>query len=162
MMKNLLNTTLSFISCTKSMITWFHSAHHVTKGSSFSGDHVNLFGEIYNEIIDDFDALVEKAIVLCDSEEVACPITQTQISSNILKSVSSPVGLHEDQIAMIALDMIRMHLKNLNSYYDYLDSENSLSLGMDDHLAASANTYEKFEYLLGQRVKKGNNNLWTR
>lgn len=160
MMKNLLNTTLSIISCTKSMITWFHSAHHVTKGSSFSGDHVNLFGEIYNEIIGDFDALVEKAIVLCDSEEVACPIEQTRISSNILKSVSSPVGLHEDQIAMIALDMIRMHLKNLNSYYDYLESENALSLGMDDHLAAAANTYEKFEYLLGQRVKRGT--LWTK
>ena len=157
---DILDMTLSFVSCTKSMITWFHSAHHVTKGSSFSGDHVNLFGEIYNEIIEDFDALVEKAIVLCDSEEVACPIMQTQLSAKLLSELETPVGLHEDQIAMVALDMIRMHLNNLNGYYDFLSSVNALSLGMDDHLASAANTYEKFEYLLGQRVKRGT--LWTK
>ena len=55
----MVDALLSYIGCTKGLHTWFHAAHQVTKGVGFAGDHVNLYGEIYNGISEDFDKLVE-------------------------------------------------------------------------------------------------------
>ena len=60
---------ISYIGFTKSVLTWFHAAHHVTKGTGFAGDHVSLYGEIYQEIIDLFDELVEKSNVETDERK---------------------------------------------------------------------------------------------
>src|SRR6056300_105429 len=108
---------MSLIGSTKSVLTWIHAAHHVTKGSGFSGDHVNLFGEIYQEIIEIFDELVEKSIVLCDTENVACPLTITELSLVILKEYESPVNLDGDQIAVIALNIVRDFSLTLTQVY---------------------------------------------
>ena len=93
---------MSLIGSTKTVMTWMHAAHHVTKGPGFGSDHVNIFGEIYEEIIEIFDELVEKSIVLCDDEKIACPIMITKLSSSILEKYESPVNLHSDQIAYLA------------------------------------------------------------
>ena len=58
------NEVAKYIGCTKALLTWFHAAHHVTKGTGFAGDHVSLYGEIYNGINEDLDALIEKFIVV--------------------------------------------------------------------------------------------------
>lgn len=151
----MVNELMQYIGCTKALMTWFHAAHHVSKGSSFAGDHVNLYGEIYEEINDDFDTLIEKSIVLADTEIVACPIRITDISLNFLKKFNSPAELNSDQIAVCGLDFVRHHIDHLTSVYHILDRHGSLTLGMDDYLAAAANQYEKYVYLLGQRVKRG-------
>jgi hypothetical protein len=39
--------------------------------------------------------------------------------------------------------------------YMGLESNRLLTLGADDYLAAAANQYEEYIYLLGQRVKRG-------
>lgn len=146
---------MSLIGSTKSVLTWMHAAHHVTKGTSFSGDHVNLFGEIYQEMIEIFDELVEKSIVLCDTENVACPLSITEISLVILKEYESPTNLNGDQIAVIALNMVRDFSLTLTQVYHALQEQRQLSLGMDDFLASTAGKFDKFEYLLSQRIKKG-------
>ncbi len=87
----MVDALLSYIGCTKGLHTWFHAAHHVTKGASFAGDHVNLYGEIYNGISEDFDKLVEKSIMVADTEEVACPIMITEVSAKVLSKYESPV-----------------------------------------------------------------------
>ena len=66
----MLDALLSYIGCTKALQSWFHSAHQVTKGVGFAGDHVNLYGEIYNGIIEDFDKLVEKSIIIAYRESL--------------------------------------------------------------------------------------------
>ena len=38
---------------------WFHSAHHVTKGKGFAGDHELLYGKIYQTLTEDIDALLD-------------------------------------------------------------------------------------------------------
>ena len=146
---------MSLIGSTKSIFTWMHAAHHVTKGTSFSGAHVNLFGEIYQEMIEIFDELVEKSIVLCDTENVACPLTISEISLVVLKQYESPVNLNSDQISIIALDMVRDYSLTLTQVYYALQEQRQLSLGMDDFLASAAGKFDKFEYLLSQRIKKG-------
>ena len=51
--------------CTvKAIELWFHSAHHLTKGAGFSGDHVNLYGKIYLELQEEFDAVAERVLGL--------------------------------------------------------------------------------------------------
>lgn len=146
---------LSYIGCTKGLHSWFQAAHHVTKGVSFAGDHVNLYGEIYNGISEDFDKLVEKSIMVADTEDVACPMMITEIASRVLSQYESPSGRGADAIAAIGLEYIRNHIANLTELYKILDSCGSLSLGMDDYLASAANQYEGYYYLLTQRVKKG-------
>ena len=146
---------MSLIGSTKSVLTWIHAAHHVTKGTGFSGDHVNLFGEIYQEMLEVFDELVEKSIVLCDTEEVACPLTITELSLVVLKEYESPVNLDGDQIAVIALNIVRDFSLALTQVYYALQEQRQLSLGMDDFLSSTAGKFDKFEYLLSQRIKKG-------
>ena len=99
--------------------------------------------------------MVEKSIACCDDETIACPIVLSQLSANIISSFDSPANLHADQIAVIALDLVRDYLNIVTQVYRELDSKNQLSLGMDDFLASTAGKYEKFEYLLGKKDKKG-------
>ena len=146
---------LSYIGCTKGLHTWFHSAHHVTKGVGFAGDHVNLYGEIYAGISEDFDKLVEKSIMVADSEDVACPMMITEISAKVLSQYETPAGRGADAIAGIGLEYMRNHIANLTQLHDILKSCGALSLGMEDYLASAANQYEGYLYLLSQRVKKG-------
>jgi|TARA_R100000030_G_scaffold75767_1_gene58864 hypothetical protein len=146
---------VKYIGCTKALLSWFHAAHHVTKGSGFAGDHVNLYGEIYNGINEDFDALVEKFIVVCDTEKVACPLNATLESVPFLMQFTSPVDLNPDAIAAVGLQFMRHHVDHLTKLYHQLESKRLLTLGADDYLAAAANQYEKYVYLLGQRVKSG-------
>ena len=115
---------IKYIGCTKALLTWFHAAHHVTKGPGFAGDHVNLYGEIYNNIVEDFDALVEKIIVVC-------------------------------AIAAVGFQFMRHHVDHLTKLHQHLESKRLLTLGTGDYLAAAANQYETYIYLLGQRVKRG-------
>jgi len=151
----MLDALLSYIGCTKGLHTWFHAAHHVTKGVGFAGDHVNLYGEIYNGISEDFDKLVEKSIMAADSEDVACPIMITKIATKVLSQYETPAGRGGDAISAIGLEYMRNHVNNLTELYKILDSYGALTLGMDDYLASAANQYEGYIYLLTQRVKRG-------
>tara|TARA_R110000803_G_scaffold82370_4_gene148523 strand:+ start:2484 stop:2942 length:459 start_codon:yes stop_codon:yes gene_type:complete len=151
----MLDALISYIGCTKALQAWFHSAHQVTKGAGFAGDHVNLYGEIYNGIIEDFDKLVEKSIIIADTEEVACPIVLTKVSARVLDRYKSPAQQGGDVIAALGLDFMRDHIANLTELYKILESCGALTLGMDDYLAAAANQYEGYVYLLTQRVKRG-------
>jgi len=145
-----------YIGCTKALLSWFHAAHHVTKGAGFAGDHVNLYGEIYNGINEDFDALIEKFIVICDSERIACPLEATLESVPFLMQFESPVNMPADAIAAEALNFMKHHIQHLTRLYGVLERNRALTLGTDDYLAAAANQYEEYLYLLGQRVKRGN------
>ena len=121
----------------------------------FAGDHVNLYGEIYNGISEDFDKLVEKSIMAADSEDVACPIMITKIATKVLSQYETPAGRGGDAISAIGLEYMRNHVNNLTELYRILDSCGALTLGMDDYLASAANQYEGYIYLLTQRVKRG-------
>lgn len=154
------NSMIAYLGSIKALIAWFHAAHHVTKGSSFAGDHVNLYGEIYQKIIEDFDAVAEKAIVAFDSESVACPIALTNLSHKVLLGHESPCNMSADQIAAFGLEVVRAHLQRLEELYRMMHGTDVLSLGMEDLIASSANMYESFIYLLTQRVKRGNSFQW--
>lgn len=143
-----------YLGCLRSLGLWFHGAHQLAKGTGFAGDHVHLYGDIYNELVDDYDAAAEKALGLTGDEGVACPHKILEIAAEKMAPFKSPSGSSADEIATTALKMVRHHLVMVEGLFNALDHHGLLTLGMDDFLAASANRYESWVYLLGQRVKK--------
>lgn len=144
---------LTYIACTKATEMWFHAAHHVTKGKGFAGDHNILYSKIYELLGEDLDSLVEKGIGLYDEEQLACPIIISKLASKMVCNFNSPVNRDDDDIANIALHVLGFHLKHLERFYHSIQHSHSFSIGFDDLLASMANQYERYIYMLKQRLK---------
>ena len=93
--------------------------------------------------------------MVADTEDVACPMMITEISTKVLSRYETPSGRGADAISAIGLEYMRNHVANLTELHRILDNCGALSLGMDDYLASAANQYEGYIYLLTQRVKRG-------
>ena len=145
---------LTYIACTKATEMWFHAAHHVTKGKGFAGDHNILYSKIYQTLGEDLDSLIERGIGLFDNEELACPIIISHLASKIMCKFESPSSKSDHEIACIGLFVLDHHLKGLEHLYYTLEDSRDFTIGFDDLLAASANKYEKYIYMLRQRNKR--------
>lgn len=130
---------------------WFHAAHHVTRGPNFAGDHVELYGKIYEEVQEEIDGMIEKAVSVTGDQDMACPKCMTRHAMKIMDRYHSPIELKPSDIAKEGLRMINDYLSYVNRAFKTLDSKDMLSLGMNDQWAASANTHETYAYLLSQR-----------
>ena len=137
----------------RAMTLWFHGAHVLTKGTGFAGDHVNLYGKIYSELVEELDAALEKAVGLSKNENTACPIKITGGALQILNQYPSPADTSALTIAATGLELEEDYLETTANLYKNLKETNSLTLGLDDFLMASANQHEGYVYLLGQRIK---------
>jgi hypothetical protein len=144
---------ISYIACTKATEMWFHAAHHVTKGAGFAGDHSLLYTKIYETLGKDYDSLVERGIGLYNDEKIACPILISKLTSKLLSNFDTPADKDDHDIASIGLYVLYHHLENLEIFYEKLSNTNNLSLGFDDLLQSFANIYEKYIYMLKQRLK---------
>jgi hypothetical protein len=131
---------------------WFHAAHHVIKGTSYSGDHGILYDRIYTAIQDEVDGAVEKAIGLTRNVGLACPRLLTSTALEILERYPSPVDLEAVEIARVGLRLERNYIDVVTDMFEELEQADMLSLGLNDQLAASANAHETFLYLLQQRA----------
>ena len=83
-------TFRQWIGMHRAMIAWFHAAHHVTKGTGFGGDHVNIYGRIYTELEEDFDGIVEKGLGLSGDETLADPVAILSGAANQLAQYPHP------------------------------------------------------------------------
>ena len=135
----------------KTLRDWFHAAHHVSNGSAFAGDHVNLFGKIYEEIQDEFDGAVEKTVGLTNDKRLACPILLGKTSMALLEKYQSPAYDTQDEIINNAFNLVQDYIQFLEEAFKVLEEKDSLTLGLNDQLAGSANTHEGYLYLLQQR-----------
>lgn len=147
---NLYSAMESILFNIKAMEIWFHGAHHVTGGVGFSGDHINLYSKIYEDISDDFDEAAEKAIGLL-SEDIACPISVLDGANKVMASFETPCGKSSNEIAKIGLDIILKYITILSKIYESLKESDSLTLGLDDFIMSMSNDYEEIMYLLKQR-----------
>ena len=141
--------------CTvKAAELWFHSAHHLTKGTGFSGDHVNLYGMIYTELQEEFDAVAERVLGLTNQEELLCPKHIISMALELLKKYPSPVNMSDIDIALTAHKVILDYCLWENNFHMHLDQANMLTIGLDDLLSANASNHERYAYLLQQRGKR--------
>ena len=47
------NYLVNYVGSLRAIQLWFHSAHILAKGTGFAGDHVNLYGRIYDEVTEE-------------------------------------------------------------------------------------------------------------
>jgi len=147
---------MQYLAYTRAVHIWFHGAHHCVRGVSFSGDHVNLFGKIYEEVQDSYDGAAEKAVGIFD-ESVADPCSVTTMAAHVMSKYTSPCSLSSAGIAMVGLKMVKDYLSFVEHAFNTLEDSGELTLGLNDFLAASANNLETYVYLLKQRVKEDEN-----
>lgn len=122
------------------------TGHWQTKGNPFYGDHL-LLERIYTGITQEIDTLAEKIVAMYGPSAVE-PTEQVQKVANIVLILDNDRSLTPIQRSLnVEESLIRL----LEETFHELESMNSLSLGMNDFIAAAANAHETFVYLLRQR-----------
>lgn len=145
---------MGLLACLHTAQVWFHSAHLLTKGTGFAGDHVNIYGDIYTALLEDYDGAAEKAIGLTGDEGVACPHAIMAMSMEKLDKYRSPSDASAAAIADCALEIMHDLNDHVEEVFSSLESSGQLALGLNDFLAAAANDYTKYIYLLQQRTRE--------
>ena len=139
----------------RAMIAWYHAAHHVTKGTGFGGDHVNIYGEIYTQLDEDLDMIVEKGIGLTGDETLADPVSSLSLAASKLSQYPASANQSAETIAQHAFALSKEYITFLESIYSQFEAC-GMSLGLDDLLQGLANQYETYVYLLQQRSRGTN------
>jgi hypothetical protein len=158
MSDSLRNYLQAYIATFRAIHLWFHSAHNVTRGEGFAGDHAILYHEIYTNFQDDIDAIIEKGIGLTDDESIACPVGITADAIAIMQGYTAPWQLDALGIAVMGERMLSDYLEFSADMFAALADAGELSLGLNDFIMAHANKYETYVYLLRQRIKTDLNN----
>jgi DNA-binding ferritin-like protein len=141
----------SYIAYLRAAYVWFHTAHHATRGVSFSGDHVNLYTRIYEWFDAQLDGVVEKGVAQVGME-LACPKEQLAAATHVVCVYPSPAAVSPTAIAATGLCMVQDVIEFLEEQFKCLEECGALSLGLNDLMAAHANGLEDFVYLLKQRT----------
>jgi DNA-binding ferritin-like protein len=128
-------------------------AHHAAKGVSFHGDHAGLYGQIYEEVNDSIDGLIERAIGVCNDEFISCPIAITENTVIVLKEWESPAGKSATTLAELALKYTEELVQIGEGTLVELRNVGCLSVGTENLIAGYLDTHESYVYLLKQRVK---------
>ena len=136
----------------RAMIAWYHAAHHVTKGTGFGGDHVNIYGEIYTQLDEDLDMIVEKGIGLTGDETLADPVSSLSMAATMLAQYPMAANQNAEMIAAAAFEISKSYIAFLEGVYAQFEAC-GMSLGLDDLLQGLANQYETYVYLLQQRSR---------
>jgi len=132
---------------------WMHGAHNVVKGPSFAGDHVELYGKIYNEVQDAIDGVIEKGVGVYQDESIACPIRITEDAMLMLNEWESPSEQASERIATLALEYTKQLVNIGEGTARALEDLDSLTYGMDNMMAGLVDIHENYAYLLQQRTK---------
>ena len=144
---------INYVGSLRALQLWFHSVRTVAKGTGLGGDHAHLYGEIYNELTGQIDVAIEKAVGITGSEVLACPRVITYKALEALMDYPVPTNSTALKIALSALALVKSYLAYVEHMFAELDEADELSLGLNDFLTQSANTFEGYAYLLQQRVK---------
>ena len=144
---------MDFLGHLRMMHLWFHGAHHLVSGVSFSGDHANLFGTIYTEIQEQMDGAIEKFVGLI-GEDMGDPLAITSKALEAMQTYQSPAHRSATAIAMTGLQIEKDFLGLCEEMYAVLKQNDALTLGLDDFIMATASAHETFVYLLQQRVRE--------
>lgn len=152
MKNNLLFSSLVYSGMLELTQKWFHAAHHCSKGAQFEADH-KLYGDIYQAAFDTIDKVIEKQVAKF-GEEAANPYKRMHIASSISKKIGllPPIKKDPENIASLGLSLVKNFISATEGFYEELEANGQLSMGMDDLLMTISNDFETFEYKLQQRV----------
>jgi len=124
------------------------TAHWQAKGDPQYGDHL-LFERLYSGVTDEIDALAEKLVSGYGASAVNAAV-QSHLMDRLVAMATDAVP---DDLFRRALFMEDALQDALKAIFEEIESRSELSLGMNDFLAAMANTHETHQYLLRQRTR---------
>jgi DNA-binding ferritin-like protein len=146
---NSLTALQIFLACLRGA-HWAHwTSHWQVKGSPYYGDHL-LMERLYTGLVEEIDTLAEKIVGSYGPEAVA-PVDQAQIMANALLPIVEMQS--QDHPILRALFVEEALQKVFKRVYDYLQQQETLSLGMDDFIMSLASAHETNVYLLRQRLR---------
>lgn len=136
----------------KAVVHWFHNAHVNVGGTSFAGDHVNLYGSIYEGLDEITDGIIERGIGLTGDASIGDPAIYLASALTHLNGYNKVTNLKSREIAQEACSVLRDYLSFLTGMFKSLEDIGALSLGLDDMISSLANAIEEYLYLLQQRT----------
>lgn len=121
----------------------YQESHWTSTGPNYYGQHL-LFQRLYESVQGEVDGFAEKMIGLCSGAAID--------SAALLRKVMYWMGRWNAepdlvQRGLLSEDDFQTVTENL---FDALEDEGILPLGLNDMLAAMANSHDTHQYLLGQ------------
>lgn len=129
-----------YIAMLRASYLMYQNFHWITSGPSFYGNHL-LFERLYKSSQDNADLAAEKLIGNFGSDALSIK-NQAAFISEYLTG--------DDDIIQDALSAEKTFLAFSQEFYDYLEQEKKLTLGIDDAIMGIASSHEEHVYLLQQ------------
>lgn len=130
------------------------NSHWLTKGPSFYGDHL-LYERLYKSASEDADAIAERFIGLFGADVLDLGM-QAQLIGKTLEKFAGGDPIET------SLKAEKEFILFAEKFYNALDKEGKLTLGLEDLLPAVASNRETSVYLLQQVAGKGNSKMAAR
>ena len=130
----------------RAMYLYSHNAHHLVKGSLFFGDH-GFFGDVYDDLQDDYDSVAERIIGLYGEEAVALQPLLLSVSEKLKDAPS--VGVPENKVFFEYQYKLDERLKDLIKQIIAA----GVSPGVEQLIGEIANKAEMRCYKVKQRLK---------
>jgi len=127
----------------RSLSLYYQTAHWVSKGSQYYGDHL-LFQRLYEETTEDIDPVGEKAMGICQDEYAVSLIQNIDFVYKIINNMD----YEPDNVFESALKLERAFVKLCGDYV-----KTDVSEGVKNMFAGLADKHEGHVYLLQQRSK---------
>lgn len=138
-----------YVASLRALYLVLQNSHWLTRGDSFYGDHL-LFERLYQSSAELSDLAAEKCIGLFGEDGLDMN-TQAELLAKLLDKYRAVSDLHT-----LCLKMHKDFLAFSQQFYDILEDEGELSLGMDDMIMSIASKVEEGCYLLQQSLEEAN------
>ena len=137
---------LNLLAFLKAIYFLHWSNHWRVEGNPSYGDHL-LFERLYGLLPSEIDGLAEKIIAMFGSDAISMSqLAATELS--VHQQLEQEPDLHKR--AEWAEKELQRLVKDI---FDNLEVEEALPLGLNDYLAALANSHDTHVYLLQQRLR---------
>lgn len=142
-----------YLGLLRSLETYYHHAHWITKGDTYYGDHL-LFERLYGETKSQVDGLAEKMVGVFGEDSVSIH----KITEVVMKVISSSPKMDKNitgfELAKYGLDLENLFLQMTESLYQKMKKDGTMTMGFDDLLMEIYSNHEGSIYLLQQRTKR--------
>ncbi len=128
-----------------------HQTHHWTaKGDPFYGDHL-LYERLYNGVLEDIDALAEKAVGLGGNDNVNLPLQMMQLHALAQNYGMTSTIQQPSELAKRSMSAEVGFLRCAAHCSQSLKEMGLMTRGLDNLLAGIEDKHEGHVYLLKQR-----------
>jgi len=138
---------LRYISYLRGLYLLHQNFHWISSGANFYGKHL-LFERLYKSSQENADSAAEKIVGLFGVDFLDLKI-QSKLIQQFLEKYAT-----NDDIIINAKKAEEEFISFSKEFFDYLEEEEKLSLGMNDLIMQISNDQETAIYLLGQHIEE--------